>query len=307
LLDNDDADGIEAPVNIETLRAEFAVVVEERRRRAAEINSALWNADDADVMSAQAAIAAGADVNYSVGSFSCLTIASTQGYAKIVALLLNAGANKEAKDHNGATALFAAATKGHAECIDMLLNAGADVNATNDDKTTALMMAAANGHLQCIEHLFISAGCDVNARNTHRGSALGLALRENHVDCACALIRARADITVTVRGQTIEDFANKTDNSDELKAAIAEESRRLAEAKRAAAAAEERARTQLAAQAAKAAKKAAKAAAHAAKLAAEKKEKEIPRRREATREPSKSCRRAGGEAKSTRQETTSQT
>jgi hypothetical protein len=35
LLEGDDLDTMKAPGNVETLRAEFAVVVEERRRRAA--------------------------------------------------------------------------------------------------------------------------------------------------------------------------------------------------------------------------------------------------------------------------------
>jgi hypothetical protein len=34
LLNGDDTDGIEAPGNIKMLRAEFAAIVEERRRRA---------------------------------------------------------------------------------------------------------------------------------------------------------------------------------------------------------------------------------------------------------------------------------
>jgi ankyrin repeat protein len=80
-------------------------------------------------MSANAAIDVGADVNYSNDGESCLVIASYYGYAKMVTLLLHAGANKETKGEDGFTTLSAAAQDGHAECVQLLLNAGADADA----------------------------------------------------------------------------------------------------------------------------------------------------------------------------------
>jgi ankyrin repeat protein len=111
-----------------------------RQRSAAEINQALVDAsmhnvlssNDANVMSAQAAIDAGADVDSARDGLSCLMFASIQGYAKMVALLLNAGADTETKGEKGATALFVAAEHGHAKCIELLLNAGADKEARGE-------------------------------------------------------------------------------------------------------------------------------------------------------------------------------
>jgi ankyrin repeat protein len=111
-----------------------------QRRSAAELDEALLYAathnvlssNDANVMSAQAAIAAGADVNYSHNGRSCLIQASVRGHVEIVALLLNAGADKDAKGVNGFTALLMAAKNGHAKCIELLLNDGADKEAKTD-------------------------------------------------------------------------------------------------------------------------------------------------------------------------------
>jgi ankyrin repeat protein len=102
--------------------------------------------NDANVMSAQAAIDAGADVNYLHGGFSCLMVASLHGNAKIVALLLNAGADnagadKEAKGLNDATALLMTVQNGHAGCME-LLNAGANKEAKQIHGFTSLLVAA---------------------------------------------------------------------------------------------------------------------------------------------------------------------
>jgi ankyrin repeat protein len=105
-----------------------------QRRSGEEISQALHYAavhnvlstNDVNVMSALAAIAAGADVNYSRDSWSCLMKASLRGHAEIVALLLNSGAETEARNGRGVTALLWAAQNGHAECLQLLLNAGAD-------------------------------------------------------------------------------------------------------------------------------------------------------------------------------------
>jgi ankyrin repeat protein len=99
------------------------------------------SSSDANVMSAQAAIDAGADVNYSFNCTSCLMVASYQGHAQMVALLLNASANKEAKGEHGATVLLLSAQKGYAECVDSLLNAGANKEAKGVFGFTALLIA----------------------------------------------------------------------------------------------------------------------------------------------------------------------
>jgi ankyrin repeat protein len=109
-----------------------------------------------------------------------------------------------------------AAQNGHADCLQLLPNAGADKEAKTETGSTVLIIAAMDGHLHCIKHL-LKAGCDVNALNKNGHSALSVAVGNNHVDCVRALVEAGADITIRVDGESVEDFANKTGNSDELR------------------------------------------------------------------------------------------
>ena len=68
------------------------------------------------------------------------------GKMEAVSLLLKAGADVNAKDKDGLTALMWASVKGHLEIADILLKAGADVNTKGHDGRTALMWASVRGH-----------------------------------------------------------------------------------------------------------------------------------------------------------------
>ena len=59
--------------------------------------------------------------------------ASRQGNAKIVRLLIKAGANVDARLPDGRTALLLAIEEGHSLCVDILIKAGADVNLAGGD------------------------------------------------------------------------------------------------------------------------------------------------------------------------------
>ena len=85
----------------------------------------------------------GADVNAkNSDGYTALILASSNGRTEIVAMLLDAGANVNARTNTnywGSTALIRASESKHTEIVAMLLEKEADVNATDDDGDTALM------------------------------------------------------------------------------------------------------------------------------------------------------------------------
>ena len=66
--------------------------------------------------------------------------------------------------------LLEASRNGNVDAARALLEAGADVDARNADGITALMMAAARGHVEVV-HVLLEAGADVDARNAVGGDA----------------------------------------------------------------------------------------------------------------------------------------
>lgn len=67
-----------------------------------------------------------------------------------------------------------AAMRGHAAVVKQLLLAGADFNAVNYFGYTALLFAAKNGHSMVVNHL-LRAGANVNHENGNEETALLLA------------------------------------------------------------------------------------------------------------------------------------
>jgi ankyrin repeat protein len=99
-----------------------------------------------DLTGAQALLNAGANVNASDSHGNTALIwASMDGYEEIVRMLLKAGANVNASNSYGNTALPWASISGKKEIVRMLLKAGANVNASDSQGYTALMMARGMG------------------------------------------------------------------------------------------------------------------------------------------------------------------
>lgn len=75
------------------------------------------------------------------------------GNAEEVKKALAGGANANARDNNGWTALMTAAWNGHAVIVETLVTAGADVNARYKDGRTARVLAASKGHAGIVKIL----------------------------------------------------------------------------------------------------------------------------------------------------------
>jgi hypothetical protein len=106
--------------------------------------------------------------------------------------------------------LFTAAASGQLARVESLLAQGADVNAKNAAGRTALMAAAAGGNLRTLNKL-ITYGADVNLADGRGVTALMEAVIAGHEEAVHALIAAGADVQATDRaGVTVIDMAKRS-------------------------------------------------------------------------------------------------
>ena len=93
-------------------------------------------------------------------------------------LLLNYCVNN-AKEQAGSTALIWASRKGDTATVELLLTHGADISAKDNYGYTALMWASQNGHTAIVE-LLLTHGADINAQNDYGYTALMYASQNGH-------------------------------------------------------------------------------------------------------------------------------
>lgn len=115
-----------------------------------------------------------------------LIAASRQGSLKIVKSLICYGADVNAKNNDGRTALMLTS---NLEIAKLLIDSGADVNAKNNDGGTALIWA---DKLE-IAKLLIDNGADINAKDSLGHTALTQAVNWDRLEIAKLLIDNGAD------------------------------------------------------------------------------------------------------------------
>ena len=105
---------------------------------------------------------------WSEDGFTPLHFAAFFGHPEAAKLLVERGADLEARSTNeqfalDAAPLHSASAAGHIEACRVLLDAGADVNAVQHGGYTALLDAAANGNDELVD-LLLERGADRTAR-----------------------------------------------------------------------------------------------------------------------------------------------
>jgi ankyrin repeat protein len=145
---------------------------------------------------------------------SPLVAATDAAYGpKKVALLVAAGAEVNARDASGQTALHRAVRSGDnaraAETISALLAAKAEVNARDKDGVTPLWIAAsAHGGKASIVELLVHAGADVNLAASDGSTPLMEAAGEGDEKTVAVLLQSRANMAAKdSRGKTALDYA----------------------------------------------------------------------------------------------------
>lgn len=133
---------------------------------------------------------------------------SEKGDLETVGALLSGGANVNAVDPEGRTALHLSARCGNQLLVSRLLERGADSNARDGQGRTPLHHAASQ-HSEKIINLLIEHGADVNAEDQQGRSPLHDAAALHNLNAVRALLAAGADPDRTGCGKRPEELARQ--------------------------------------------------------------------------------------------------
>lgn len=122
----------------------------------------------------------------------------------MVSLLLEHGAQADARDSRWFTPLHYAAAVGSRAVVAVLLGHSRDVDHSPKDRMgrTPLTLAAANGHVAVVRFLTENYRVRLNARDRFGNTALHWAAANGHVECVRLLVRSGVDphLPAYVRG-----------------------------------------------------------------------------------------------------------
>ena len=152
-------------------------------------------AEKDDLVAVRALLKSGADVNAAQGDgMTALHWASLNGDVKMVDVLLTAGATVEPLTRVGRyTPLHLASSRGHADAVARLLAAGSKPGAVTSTGVQPLHLAAQAGNADAVSAL-IAKGANVNALDeTHGRTPLVFAVSQNRLDAMKVLLAKGAD------------------------------------------------------------------------------------------------------------------
>lgn len=119
--------------------------------------------------------------------------AAMLGDADAVARFIGIGTPVDSRDRDGRTALLLATHADHVEVARILIDAGADVNAKNSIADSPYLYAAAEGRLEILA-MTLARGADLGSTNRYGGTGLIPAAHHGHVEAVYMLLKTRIDI-----------------------------------------------------------------------------------------------------------------
>jgi ankyrin repeat protein len=165
---------------------------------------------------------------------TALALAVDEDEEECVKLLLQHGANPEASSvchcaqKHMVPLSHKAAARGDEGVLRLLLDAGADPDARNEHRSTPLTRAAECGFPRCLRMLLETAKVDVNAIDNDGDTALLCAASSGRADCARVLLE-REDVDRDIRnlaGMTAKERARDKEFDEFLKLMEEDEVRR---------------------------------------------------------------------------------
>ena len=132
---------------------------------------------------------------HSPDGWTPLHLAAFFGHPELAKALLNRGANVDSRSTNAMknTPLHAGIAGRKTKVIQVLIDRGADLNARQHGGWTALHGAAQSGSRDIVE-LLLAHGADPNLRAENNQAALDLALMHGHQEVAALLERSGAKL-----------------------------------------------------------------------------------------------------------------
>src|SRR3990172_10442231 len=124
--------------------------------------------------------------------FTSLHYAAFNGHQVTVAFLLDHGANIEARDNQGVTPLHIAALDGHQATVALLLDRGANIESQGNQGQTPLHYAAAYGH-QATVALLLDRGANIEAQDNDGSTPLHCAASNGHQATVAFLLERGAN------------------------------------------------------------------------------------------------------------------
>jgi ankyrin repeat protein len=115
-----------------------------------------------------------------------------------ILMLLNRGADPNARAEGGMTALMFAAETGDTTLVKLLVLNGADMELTYMEETTPLLIAVLNSHFD-VAHYLLKEGADPNHKDIYKGSSLIYAAAINNYEIADLLLFYGASDTIRDR------------------------------------------------------------------------------------------------------------